>query len=83
MPWRQVRRIRSVGWRDPYDLAIDLRQPVWTVEAPLSGRRIRIGSLYMGNTGFVPHELLARLEALRAQADTVEVKASRDPDAAG
>ena len=65
VPWRDVRRIRGVGWRRPYDLAIELRRRIWAIEAPLTARRVRIGGLYMGNSGFVPHELLARLEDLR------------------
>jgi len=60
-PWRDVSRIRQAGWRTPYHLEIELRRRVWTVEAPLTTRRIRIGGLYLGNTGFVPSELISRL----------------------
>jgi hypothetical protein len=63
-PWRDVRRIRQAGWRAPYHLEIELRRRVWTIEAPLTTRRVRIGGLYLGNTGFVPAELISRLTDL-------------------
>ena len=61
MPWRDVRRIRQAGWRRPYALEIALRRRVWTVEAPLTTRHVRISSLYLGNSGYVPAELISRL----------------------
>lgn len=64
MPWRDVGRIRQAGWRAPYHLEIELRRRVWAVEAPLTTRRVRIGGLYLGNTGFVPPELISRLVEL-------------------
>ncbi|EJL30499.1 hypothetical protein PMI01_03127 [Caulobacter sp. AP07] len=63
-PWREVRRIRQAGWMAPYHLEIELRRRFWAVEAPLTTRRIRIGGLYLGNTGFVPPELISRLTDL-------------------
>ena len=68
-PWRDVRRVRQAGWGTPYHLEIELRRRVWAVEAPLTTRRIRIGALYLGNTGFVPHELISRLTALAGRGE--------------
>jgi hypothetical protein len=63
-PWRNILRIRQAGWRSPYHLEILLRRRVWTVEAPWTSRRVRIGGLYLGGSGFVPSELISRLVEL-------------------
>jgi hypothetical protein len=93
-PWRDVRRIREAGWTMPYHLEIESRRRFWAVEGPLTTRRVRIGALYLGNTGFVPHELISRLEDLAergraesqapASAPSADVRARSaypDPDA--
>jgi hypothetical protein len=63
-PWGNILRIRQAGWRSPYHLEILLRRRVWTAEAPWTSRRIRIGGLYLGGSGFVPPELISRLVEL-------------------
>ncbi len=76
VPWSEVRRIRETGWRRPYKLAFDLRERFWAVESPLTARQVRIGALHLSDYGWVPPDLIERLERLR-------VRASRDPGAGG
>lgn len=75
VPWSEVRRIHDTGWGQPYNLTFDLRRRIWATESPLGARSVRISALYLGPQGWVPPDLIARLERLR-------VRASRDPDVA-
>jgi hypothetical protein len=67
VPWRDVRHIRSAGFQDPYHLAIDLQRRIWSIEAPLGARRVRIGALYLGPAygSFPPDDLIASLIRLQ------------------
>jgi len=76
VPWSEVRRIRQTGWGQPYKLTFALRRRIWAVESPLSARRVHIGALHLDDTGWVPPDLIERLEGLR-------VRASHDRDAGG
>ncbi len=76
VPWSAVRRIRQTGWRKPYNLTFELRRRFWAVESPLTARRVHIGTPHLDNYGWVPRDLVDRLEALR-------LRASRDPGAGG
>jgi hypothetical protein len=48
-------------------LAIDLRRCIWSIEAPLGTRRIRIGAHYLDPAfeGFPPDDLITSLTRLR------------------
>lgn len=76
VPWSAVRRIHKTGWGKPYNLTFDLRRRSWAVESPLTARRVHIGTLHLDNYGWVPPDLIDRLERLR-------LRACRDPDAGG
>jgi hypothetical protein len=76
IPWSEIRHIRETGWgKAPHKLTFDLRRRIWTVESPLTTRRVHIGGLHLGHHGWVPLDLIERLERL-------QVRASRDPGAA-
>lgn len=76
VPWSEIRRIRDTGWGQPYKLTFDLRHRIWAIESPLGARRVRISALYLEPQGWVPPDLIERLERLR-------VRACHDPGAAG
>lgn|GEM_PF-3322195 len=76
VPWSAVRRIRQTGWRRPYNLTFELRRRFWAVESPLTAPRVHIGAVHLDNYGWVPPDLIERLERLR-------VRASHDPGAGG
>jgi hypothetical protein len=76
VPWSEVRRIHDTGWNQPYKLTFDLRRRIWAVESPLGAQRVRISALYLGGQGWIPSDLIDRLERLR-------LRASHDPDAGG
>lgn len=76
LSWSEIRRIRESGWGRPYKLTFDLRRRIWATESPLTARRVDIGALHLDNIGWVPPDLVERLEDLRQRA-------SRGPDVVG
>jgi hypothetical protein len=75
-PRSKVRPIRESGWRRPYTLPFDVSRRIWATESPLTARRVNIGALHLDDTGWVPSDLIARLEELRQRA-------SRGPEVVG